>query len=83
MRPNSITKTMLNLCLKAIASGDADSMQSFGHHTIAAARCIEFRGPTQFHSEASVKLFLQMRRIIVSICITSIPTLRTLTLRRS
>ncbi|KAH7187654.1 hypothetical protein BKA60DRAFT_613420 [Fusarium oxysporum] len=44
--------------LSTIASADADSMKSFSHHTIAAARCIELRGP----------IIVQMRRIIVIKC---------------
>lgn len=49
-------------------------MKSFSHHTIAAARCIEMRGPEQFRGEASLRLFYQMRRIIVS-RLTHIPAL--------
>lgn len=62
LQPNFLT-----LRMQAIASGDADSMESFSHHTIAAAHCIQLRGPNQFRNEAAVKLFLQMRRIIVSV----------------
>ncbi|KAN0071536.1 hypothetical protein V8E54_010132 [Elaphomyces granulatus] len=51
----------------ASAHADADSMKSFGQHTIAAARCIELRGPFQFRNEASVKMFLQLRHLIVMI----------------
>jgi hypothetical protein len=40
-------------------------MKSFGQHIVAAARCIELRGPFQFRNEASVKMFLQLRRLIV------------------
>ncbi|RSM10761.1 hypothetical protein CEP52_003407 [Fusarium oligoseptatum] len=50
---------------QTISSADVSSMQSFSNHTIAAAQCIEMRGPGQFKSEASLKLFIQMRRIIV------------------
>ena len=63
----SLQPRVLTLIMQTIASGDADSMESFSHHTIAAAHCIQLRGPIQFRSEAAVKLFLQMRRIIVSV----------------
>lgn len=46
-------------------------MRSFGQHSLAAALCIEMRGRFQFKTEAAVRLFLQMRRIIVRVNNTS------------
>ncbi|KAM0427884.1 hypothetical protein ACHAPT_007343 [Fusarium lateritium] len=56
---------LMGIFEQTISSADVSSMQSFSHHTIAAAKCIEMRGPGQFKSEASLNLFIQMRRIIV------------------
>ncbi|KAH7137438.1 hypothetical protein B0J13DRAFT_559658 [Dactylonectria estremocensis] len=64
----TLAAVMLMGTFETIASADITSMKTFSHHTIAAARCIEMRGPDQFHSEASLKLFYQMRRIIVMTC---------------
>ncbi|KAJ4171077.1 hypothetical protein NW754_007221 [Fusarium falciforme] len=61
----TLAAVMLMGMFETIASADVSSMQSFSQHTIAAAQCIEMRGPGQFKSEASLKLFVQMRRIIV------------------
>jgi hypothetical protein len=41
-------------------------MKAFSQHIIAAARCIEMRGPAQFETVVGLKLFMQMRRIMVS-----------------
>jgi hypothetical protein len=56
---------------KAIASGDGDSMKFYRDHTMAVARCLDLRGPTQPLGNAPLKLFLELRRIIVR---TLIPT---------
>ncbi|UPK90449.1 hypothetical protein LCI18_001384 [Fusarium solani-melongenae] len=61
----TLAAVMLMGMFETIASADVSSMKSFSQHTIAAAQCIEMRGPGQFRSEASLKLFIQMRRIIV------------------
>ncbi|KAN0071542.1 hypothetical protein V8E54_010138 [Elaphomyces granulatus] len=61
----TLAAIMLMGTFETIASADADSMKSFGQHIVAAARCIELRGPFQFRNEASVKMFLQLRRLIV------------------
>ncbi|KAH7173072.1 hypothetical protein DER46DRAFT_623641 [Fusarium sp. MPI-SDFR-AT-0072] len=55
---HTLAAIMLMGTFETIASADADSMKSFSHHTIAAARCIELRGP----------IIVQMRRIIVIKC---------------
>ncbi|POR37839.1 Uncharacterized protein TPAR_01972 [Tolypocladium paradoxum] len=65
---HTLVAVMLMGTFEAIASGDAESMKSFAHHTLAAALCIEMRGPCQFRTASSVKMFLQMRRIIVQTC---------------
>lgn len=62
-----LVTNMSSYVLQIIASADAASMQSFSMHVIAAARCIELRGPEQFRNEASVKLFVQLRRLIVRV----------------
>lgn len=62
----TLAAVMLMGTFETIASADVGSMKSFTHHAIAAARCIDVRGPGQFQSEASLQLFLQMRRTIVS-----------------
>ncbi|KAI9172720.1 hypothetical protein HJFPF1_02233 [Paramyrothecium foliicola] len=49
---------------ETIVSADLSSMKSYSHHVIAAARCIQMRGPGQFRSVNSVKLFMHMRRIM-------------------
>lgn len=42
-------------------------MKSLGYHTIAAAKLISIRGPEQFRkSPMAIRLFLQIRRLIVS-----------------
>ncbi|EYB27155.1 hypothetical protein FG05_12602 [Fusarium graminearum] len=46
----------------------SSSMDTFSQHIIAAARCIEMRGPEQFRTPASVKLFMQMRRNMITTC---------------
>ncbi|KAJ3497835.1 hypothetical protein NLG97_g1592 [Lecanicillium saksenae] len=63
----TLAAVMMMGVFEVIASGNLDSMKSFAIHTIAAARCIEMRGPSQFcsGSGASSALFLQLRRIIV------------------
>ncbi|KAM0407481.1 hypothetical protein ACHAPD_012151 [Fusarium lateritium] len=43
-------------------------MKAFSQHIIAAARCIEMRGPEQFRTAAGVKLFMQMRRNMITTC---------------
>jgi hypothetical protein len=40
-------------------------MKFYGDHTMAAARCLDLRGPTQFRDNTPLKLFLELRRIIV------------------
>ncbi|KAK6697835.1 hypothetical protein SNK05_010685 [Fusarium graminearum] len=50
------------------ANSDSSSMDTFSQHIIAAARCIEMRGPEQFRTPASVKLFMQMRRNMITTC---------------
>jgi hypothetical protein len=42
-------------------------MKSFGQHTLAAARLIEERGPQQFKTEEAIRLFHQLRRLIVQL----------------
>lgn len=40
-------------------------MKSFSFHTIAAAKLIEERGSQQFKTEQAIRLYHQLRRIIV------------------
>jgi hypothetical protein len=40
-------------------------MKAFSQHVLAAARCIEMRGPAQFRNPVGLKLFMQIRRILV------------------
>ncbi|KAF5019523.1 hypothetical protein F66182_8465 [Fusarium sp. NRRL 66182] len=51
-----------------IVSTDVSSMKAFSQHVSAAAKCIEMRGPDQFHSVVGLKLFMQMRRIMITTC---------------
>lgn len=70
----TLAAVMLMGMFEVIACGDLDSMKSFGHHTLAAARCIEVRGPQQFAAGddvLDVRLFVQFRRIIVSLSMTA------------
>ncbi|KAH6964810.1 hypothetical protein EDB82DRAFT_511036 [Fusarium venenatum] len=53
---------------ETIAFPDSTSMKAFSQHIIAAARCIEMRGPEQFRTAAGVKLFMQMRRNMITTC---------------
>ncbi|KAF5241427.1 hypothetical protein FAUST_3857 [Fusarium austroamericanum] len=53
---------------ETIAFPDSSSMDTFSQHIIAAARCIEMRGPEQFRTPAGVKLFMQMRRNMITTC---------------
>ncbi|QPC78128.1 hypothetical protein HYE68_008880 [Fusarium pseudograminearum] len=53
---------------ETIAFPDTSSMDTFSQHIIAAARCIEMRGPERFRSPAGVKLFMQMRRNMITTC---------------
>ncbi|KAH8127540.1 hypothetical protein LI328DRAFT_165057 [Trichoderma asperelloides] len=61
---------MLMSIFEVIASADMDSMKSFSNHIIAAARCIDLRGPGQFYNggKISARLFVQLRRIITMTC---------------
>ncbi|KAJ6438179.1 hypothetical protein O9K51_08770 [Purpureocillium lavendulum] len=63
---HTLAAVMLMGTFEVIASGDAGSMKSFGHHTLATALCIELRGETQFRSEMDVSLFVHARRLIVA-----------------
>ncbi|PVH68837.1 hypothetical protein DL98DRAFT_564583 [Cadophora sp. DSE1049] len=64
----TLAAIMLMGTFETIASADINSMKSFSYHAIAAAQCIEIRGPYQFRSQASLKLFIQLRRIITMTC---------------
>ncbi|UKZ54400.1 hypothetical protein TrVGV298_008208 [Trichoderma virens] len=64
----TLAAVMLMGTFEVIASGDSQSMKSFGQHSLAAALCIEMRGRSQFKSKTATRLFMQMRRIIVQTC---------------
>ncbi|KAH7233128.1 hypothetical protein BKA59DRAFT_534957 [Fusarium tricinctum] len=49
---------------ESIAFTDTGSMKASSQHIIAAARCIDMRGPQQFESAVGLRLFMQMRRIM-------------------
>uniref|UniRef100_A0A0C4DID2 Uncharacterized protein n=1 Tax=Fusarium oxysporum (strain Fo5176) TaxID=660025 RepID=A0A0C4DID2_FUSOF len=49
---------------ETIAFADTGSLKAFSQHIIAAARCIEMRGPAQFQTVVGLKMFMQMRRIM-------------------
>ncbi|KAF5962465.1 hypothetical protein FBULB1_14144 [Fusarium bulbicola] len=51
---------------ETIAFADTGSLKAFSQHIIAAARCIEMRGPAQFQTVVGLKMFMQMRRIMSS-----------------
>nr|RBR00344.1 hypothetical protein FVER53263_20446 [Fusarium verticillioides] len=51
-----------------IAFADTGSLKAFSQHIIAAARCIELRGPAQFQTVVGLKMFMQMRRIMITTC---------------
>ncbi|RBR24487.1 uncharacterized protein FIESC28_02683 [Fusarium coffeatum] len=53
---------------ETIAFADTSSMKAFSQHIIAAARCIEMRGPQQFQTPVGLKLFMQMRRHMITTC---------------
>lgn len=40
-------------------------MKIYGEHTMAAGQLIGLRGPAQFHGDAAIKMFLELRRTIV------------------
>lgn len=42
-------------------------MDAFSHHVLAAARCVEIRGPNQFRNEISTILVAELQRLIVCI----------------
>jgi hypothetical protein len=56
--------------LKAVSCGGREamkssSMDSWRQHIRGVAQLINIRGPEQFKSEGSLRLFLQIRRLIV------------------
>ncbi|KAF5708033.1 hypothetical protein FGLOB1_6628 [Fusarium globosum] len=53
---------------ETIAFADTGSLKAFSQHIIAAARCIEMRGPAQFQTVVGLKMFMQMRRIMITTC---------------
>ncbi|KAG9495604.1 hypothetical protein J7337_012158 [Fusarium musae] len=62
---------------ETIAFADTGSLKAFSQHIIAAARCIELRGPAQFQTVVGLKMFMQMRRIMVRRVSACIPQLLT------
>ena len=40
-------------------------MKTWSYHILATAKLIELRGPEQFNSEVALRLFNQLRRVIV------------------
>jgi hypothetical protein len=40
-------------------------MKFYGDHTMAAARCLDLCTPTQLRGDPTLKMFLELRRIIV------------------
>ncbi|RGP73147.1 hypothetical protein FLONG3_6463 [Fusarium longipes] len=50
---------------ETIAFADTGSMKAFSQHIIAAAQCIEMRGPRQFQTTVGLKLFMQLRRTML------------------
>ncbi|UKZ77935.1 hypothetical protein TrVFT333_005667 [Trichoderma virens FT-333] len=61
---STLAAVILMGTFETIASADATSMESFGHHIVAGARCVEIRGPNQFRNVVSAMLFIQLRRLI-------------------
>ncbi|KIL88179.1 hypothetical protein FAVG1_08257 [Fusarium avenaceum] len=53
---------------ESIAFTDTGSLKASSQHVIAAARCIDMRGPQQFESAVGLRLFMQMRRIMITTC---------------
>ncbi|KAG5661809.1 hypothetical protein KAF25_004048 [Fusarium avenaceum] len=53
---------------ESIAFTDTGSLKASSQHIIAAARCIDMRGPQQFETAVGLKLFMQMRRIMITTC---------------
>ncbi|KAL2205657.1 hypothetical protein CC79DRAFT_1275371 [Sarocladium strictum] len=51
-----------------IVSADMTAMKSFSQHIMAAARCVELRRPQQFQSPIAMKLFMHMRRVLITTC---------------
>ncbi|KAF4445961.1 hypothetical protein F53441_10350 [Fusarium austroafricanum] len=53
---------------ESIAFSDPGSLKASSQHIIAAARCIEMRGPSQFQTVVGLKMFMQMRRVMITTC---------------
>ncbi|KAF4956720.1 hypothetical protein FSARC_11488 [Fusarium sarcochroum] len=53
---------------ETIVSADMISMKAFSQHVLAASKCIEMRGPTQFQSSVGLKLFMHSRRNMITTC---------------
>ncbi|KAH8819168.1 hypothetical protein F5884DRAFT_864617 [Xylogone sp. PMI_703] len=53
---------------EAITSSDEAAMQAWSYHILGAINLIEIRGPEQFTSERSLRMFLQLRRLVVLAC---------------
>ncbi|KAL7904564.1 hypothetical protein GGI35DRAFT_489681 [Trichoderma velutinum] len=65
---STLAAVMLMGTFEMIASADPTSMESFGYHIVAGARCVEMRGPNQFRTAVSAILFIQLRRLIIMTC---------------
>jgi hypothetical protein len=65
-----LTFSQLISLLEAVSCGGREamkssSMESWRHHIRGVAQLVNIRGPDQFKSEGSLRLFLQIRRLIV------------------
>ncbi|KAK5991950.1 hypothetical protein PT974_05344 [Cladobotryum mycophilum] len=65
---STLASIMLMSTFEIIASAKPASMDTFSRHIVAAARCVEIRGPSQFRSAVSAILFTELRRLIAMTC---------------
>ncbi|RFU25537.1 hypothetical protein B7463_g10801, partial [Scytalidium lignicola] len=53
---------------EAIISTNEESMKAWSFHILGAIKLIDIRGPEQFSNDRSLRMFLQLRRLIVLAC---------------